>query len=153
MEEELESQKPVEVNLVVSEEMRSYFYEITKWARFIAFFGICVAILFIMASIFIPQMLGQNPALAAKLGVSGGTSLTLITVVYIVLALLFLYPSLLLRKISAKGREGILFGDQESFNMAIANLKTLFKFWGILVILAILGYFLAFISNVALPKA
>lgn len=140
--EELDQQKPEDVKLVVSEEMRSYLYDITKWAKFLSIVGFVFAALLILGAFSIPSMISSNPALAAKVGALGQGGSMAITIIYLALGLFYFYPSLLLFRISNKGKQGVLFGDQEHLDSAMSNLKSLFKFWGIITILIIVGYFL-----------
>ncbi|TCD11076.1 hypothetical protein EZ449_06160 [Pedobacter frigidisoli] len=140
--EELDQQKPEEVKLVVSEEMRSYIYDVTKWAKFLSIVGFVFAALLILGAFSIPAMISSNPALAAKMSSLGQGGSTLVTIIYLALGLFYFYPSLLLFRISNKGKQGVLFGDQESLDSAFSNVKSLFKFWGIITIVVIVGYFL-----------
>lgn len=141
MTEQFEDNKPDEVKLVVTEDMRSYIYDITKWARFISIVGFVISIFLIMAAFSISALMNSNPDVAAQLNQLGSNGSTVITVLYLVLGLLLFYPSILLNKISKKAKQGVLFGDQESLNQSFASLKSLFKFWGIVTILIIVFLF------------
>ncbi|NTE00630.1 hypothetical protein G6M26_24070 [Agrobacterium tumefaciens] len=140
--EDLEENVPQEVKLVVTEEMRSYIYDITKWAKFLSIVGFVFSVILILVSFTIPSMIASNPMLAKQFGSLGQGSSTAITIVYLILGLFYFYPSLLLFRISNNGKQGVLFGNQESLNNAMQNVKSLFKFWGIITITVIVGYFL-----------
>lgn len=142
MMEEFEQQKAEEVKLVVTEDMRSYLYDITKWAKFISVVGFVISVFIILAAFSIPALVNSNPAIAAQMGQLGASGATIITVIYFVMGLLLFYPSILLNRVANKGKQGVLFGDQENLNQAISNLKSLFKFWGIVTIAIIAFYFL-----------
>lgn len=144
--EDFEEREPKEVKLVVTEEIRSYIYDITKWAKFLAVVGFMLSALLILVSFSIPAIIGSNPALAKQMGPLGAAGSSAITVIYLLIGLLYFYPSLLLFRISNKGKQGVLFGDQENLNGAMQNLKSLFKFWGVLTIVIIALYFLAIFS-------
>ncbi len=139
---ELENQEPAEVKLIVSEEMRSYLYDITKWTRFLAIAGFVFSAMLILISLSIGALLSGNPALSKQLGPLAEGGSTILTVLYLIMALLFFYPSLLMFKFSNKSKQAVLFGDQESLNEAVLNLKSLFKYWGILALVLIVGYFI-----------
>ncbi|WP_316796789.1 DUF5362 family protein [Pedobacter agri] len=154
MMEEFEDEKPVEVKLVVTEEMRSYLYDITKWAKFLSIIGFVISIFVILAAFSIPALMNSNPAVAAQMGQLGSSGTTIVTIIYFVLGLLLFYPSILLNKVANKGKQGILFGDQESLNNAMASLKSLFKFWGSITIAIIAFYFLLiFMVGAGVAKA
>ncbi|MDQ1139640.1 DUF5362 family protein [Pedobacter agri] len=142
MMEEFEQQKAEEVKLVVTEDMRSYLYDITKWAKFLSVVGFVISVFIIVAAFSIPALVNSNPALATQMGQLGTSGATIITVIYFVMGLLLFYPSILLNRVANKGKQGVLFGDQENLNQAISNLKSLFKFWGIVTIAIIVFYFL-----------
>jgi len=142
MTEEFEQQEPAEVKLIVTEEMRSYLYDITKWAKFLSIIGFIFAAMLILIAFSIPSLMSNTPGLAKQLGALGQGGSTMITILYVLLGLFYFYPSVLLSKISNNGKQGVLFGDQESLNTAIASLKSLFKFWGIVTIIVIASYFL-----------
>jgi hypothetical protein len=140
--DDLENEVPQEVKLIVTEEMRSYIYDITKWAKFLSFVGFALAALLVLVSFSVPSLLGSNPALAKQFGALGQSGSMAITIIYLALGLFYFYPSLLLLRISNNGKQGVLFGSQESLNTAMQNVKSLFKFWGIITIAVIVGYFL-----------
>ncbi|MFD2288409.1 hypothetical protein GJU39_03915 [Pedobacter petrophilus] len=140
--DDLENEVPQEVKLIVTEEMRSYIYDITKWAKFLSFVGFALAALLVLVSFSVPSLLGSNPALAKQFGALGQGGSMAITIIYLALGLFYFYPSLLLLRISNNGKQGVLFGSQESLNTAMQNVKSLFKFWGIITIAVIVGYFL-----------
>ena len=140
--EDLEQEIPQEVKLVVTEEMRSYIYDITKWAKFLSIVGFVFAVLLVLVSFSIPSLIASNPAIAKQFGPLGQGGSVILTVIYLLLGLFYFYPSLLLLRISNKGKQGVLYGDQESLNTAVQNVKSLFKFWGIITIVVIVSYFL-----------
>ena len=144
--EDFEKEVPQEVKLVVTEEMRSYFYDMSKWARFLSVVGFIVSAFLTLSSFGIGAAISANPAMLNQLGPLAGIGARGITIFYLLLALLFFYPSLLLLRFSAKGKQGVLFGDQETFNDAISSVKSLFKFWGILTIIFLVSYFLLILA-------
>lgn len=147
--EDFEKEVPQEVKLVVTEEMRSYFYDMSKWARFLSVVGFVISAFLTLGSFGIGAAVTANPGMLNQLGPLGGIGATGITIFYLLLALLFFYPSLLLLRFSAKVKQGVLFGDQENLNDGIAHVKSLFKFWGVITIVLIASYFLLLLAVVA----
>jgi hypothetical protein len=137
-----QEQQKQEVKLVVTEEMRSYIYDMTKWARMFAILGFVLSITLILGSFSIGAIINSNPALLAQIGPLGKSGTTVITVFYLIIGLLYFYPSILLFKFSNKGKQGVLFGEQESLNEAFYSIKSLFKFFGIVTIIAVVAYFI-----------
>jgi hypothetical protein len=147
--EDFENEVPQEVKLVVTEEMRSYFYDMSKWARFLSVVGFVISAFLTLGSFGIGAAVTANPGMLNQLGPLGGIGSTGITIFYLLLALFFFYPSLLLLRFSAKVKQGVLFGDQENLNDAIAHVKSLFKFWGVITIVLIASYFLLLLAVLA----
>lgn len=138
-----------EVKLIITEEVRSYLYDMTKWCRMLSNFGFFISAILLIGSIGIPAMIEANPALLSNLGSLGksGNGPAGLTIAYIILGLVYLYPSLLLNRFAKKGKQGVLFGDQESFNLAMSTMKSLFKFMGILTLVVFVSYFLLMIFS------
>jgi hypothetical protein len=147
--EDLEQEVPQEVNLVVTEEMRSYLYDMSRWARFLSVVGFVISAFLTLGSFGIGAAVNANPGILNQLGPLAGIGATGVTIFYLLLALFFFYPSLLLFRFSTKGKLGILFGDQENLNDAISNVKSLFKFWGVITIVLIASYFLLLLAVLA----
>lgn len=143
--DELENQEPQEIKLIVSEEMRSYIYDTTKWARFLSIVGFILSAFLIIGSFGIGAAISSNPTMLAQLGPLASIGGIGVTVLYLLLALMYFYPSLLLFRFSNKARLGVLYGDQESLNNAMLSMKSLFKFWGVLTIIIMISYFLLII--------
>jgi hypothetical protein len=147
--EDFEKEVPQEIKLIVTEEMRSYFYDMSKWARFLSVVGFVISAFLTLGSFGIGAAVTANPGMLNQLGPLASIGATGITIFYLLLALLFFYPSLLLLRFSVKGKQGILFGDQENLNDAIAHVKSLFKFWGVITIVLIASYFLLLLAVLA----
>ncbi len=142
MEEFAPQETPQEIKLVVSEEMRSYLYDTTKWARFLAIIGFVLSVFLFLGAFGAGAVLSSSPEVAKQLGPLAQFGSLGITFFYVLLGLIYLYPSLLLFRFSTRARLGVLYGDQESLNASLLNMKSLFKFFGILTVVAIISYFL-----------
>ena len=133
--------------LIITEDIRSYLYDTAKWTKFLSIVGFVftamIAIFAFGASAFV-SLLGTyspgNPLAAMGPG--------FITVYFIVMALLYFYPSLLMFKHSNAVKKAVLYGDQESLSVAMLNLKSFFKFWGVLLIVLIAFYFLVMLMAI-----
>jgi hypothetical protein len=141
------SQENIEKPMVITEDIRSYLYDTAKWTKFLSVMGFVFTALIAMfafgAGTFV-SVLGKmspgNPLAAMGAG--------FITVYFLVMALIYFYPSLLLFKHSNSIKKAVLYGDQESLSDAMLNLKSFFKFWGVLFIVIIAFYFLAVVMAV-----
>lgn len=133
-----------EQELVVTEDIRSYIYETAKWAKFLSIVGLVIAgwlvILAFSASAF-ETALSQTPG-GEQLAAMGSTVLM---VVFLLSALVYFYPSLMLFKYAMAAKHAVLYADQESLTVAMSKMKSFFKFWGILTIVILAFYALTFI--------
>ncbi len=131
-----------EIQLIVTEDIRSYLYDMAKWTKFLAIVGFIVTGLTAMAAFgagaFMAVMAKINPLIA---NISSGV----FTLYFLIIALLYFYPSLLMYKHSTAANRAVLYGDQLSLSVAVKNLKSFFKFWGILMIVVIALYVLIFL--------
>jgi hypothetical protein len=134
--------------LLVTEEMRSHFYEMAKWAKFLGVVGFIMTGLITMTALTMGatlNALSENPLTANNpLLALGGTAVTILFILY---AFLIFYPSLLLFQYSSNAKHGVLYGEQTALETAIGKIKSLFKFWGILTIIIISIYFLAIVAG------
>ncbi|MEE1943620.1 hypothetical protein VRU48_00785 [Pedobacter sp. KR3-3] len=149
--EELTPESSTHPQLIVSEEMRSYLYEMAKWATFLAIVGFVFTGLMVVSAFTIGAAVGTNPELASLKSIAalGGAGLTLVCLLY---AFAIFYPSLLLFKYASRAKLGVLYGDQNSLNEALLRLKSLFKYWGIMTIVLIGFYIIALFSTVMTMK-
>ncbi len=134
--------------LMVTEDMRSYIYDIAKWANVLGIIGFVFSGFMLLAAITIGPAMSANPELGKMLGQFGTMDPASFTVVLIIYALAFSYPSFLMVRYAAKAKQGVLYGDQESLNEGMAKLKSLFKYFGMLAIFIIGVYIIAIFSGI-----
>lgn len=132
--------------LMVTEEMRSHFYEMTKWTRFLGVFGLVIAVAMLLSAFSLGAVMQQNPELASMTKGAGSGPLTIAFVIY---ALVIAYPSWLLLRYSSDARQGVLYGEQRALTDAVGKLKSAFKFWGLLTAI-IVGFYLISVVGMAI---
>ena len=131
-------------NLGIDETGKAYMYEIGRWAKFLAIIGfifsgvLCLGLLFLIfgASIITEQ-------LGAASGLTYGVGMFFF---YILIILIFLYPSITLLRFANRIRPALHTANTDLFNEALKNLKNTFKFMGIymIVMLGIYGLIIIF---------
>lgn len=144
--QEVESQKYPQ--LIVTEDMRSYIYDMAKWANFLGIVGLVIAAFMLMAALTVGPTINANPEMAKMLGQLGAMDGTTFTIVFLIYGLAIFFPSLLMLRYAAKAKHGVLYGDQTSLDEGMAKLKSLFKYFGVLTIIFIGLYLITFISAV-----
>jgi Family of unknown function (DUF5362) len=118
--------------------------EASKWAKFLSIVGFIFCGLMVLIGIFAASIFSTmgtqygGTAMAAGMG-------SLMTVVYILLALIYFFPCLFLYKFGTKTQLALRSNDQQQLSLSLGNLKSYFKFLGILTIIGLSIWVLAFI--------
>ena len=140
------------VSLIVTEDIRSYIYETAKWTKFLSIVGFIATAFMAIAAFGVGAMVSSmpdTPGMGAFKAMGGAG----ITVLYLLLALLYFYPSLLMHKFSDSAKNAVLYGDQPSLSIAMSKMKSIFKFWGIATIVVLSLYILAIVVIIAIGGA
>lgn len=134
--------------LIITEDMRSYIYDMAKWANFLGIVGFVISAFMLMAALTIGTAINANPEFAKMLGQFGTMGGTTLSIVFLFYGFVIFYPSLLMVKYAAKAKNGVLYGEQKSLDDAMNKLKSLFKFFGILAIIFIGLYLMTLASTI-----
>lgn len=134
--------------LIVTEDMRSYIYDMAKWANFLGIIGFVLSAFMLMAALTVGPAINANPEMAKMLGQFGAMDRATFSLVFFIYGIAFFYPSFLMVRYAAKAKQGVLYGEQANLNEAMAKLKSLFKYFGILAIIIIGLYLMALVSAI-----
>ena len=135
--------------LVIDQSAKMFLGETAKWGKFLAIIGFVFCGLILVGALFLffaggsmtSAFKGMNPALA---GVATG----FIGFIYLLLALIYYFPSKYLYDFSIYIKQAIALEDQESLNYAFERMKSLYKFWAILMIVLLSFYALIIVFTV-----
>lgn len=132
-------------NLQVDETSKAYMLETARWTKFIGIVYIIFMALYLLVMMFagaafttMSSSYGGSSAMAG-MGAAGMIVMALVVVAFVI------YPILCLMRYSKNMKEGLLNANQEQFNMANANMKGLFKYTGIVLIVFLGLYALVFL--------
>lgn len=128
--------------LKITESSKSFLLETTKWAKFLAILGFVGIGLMVIGALFII-------AVGSSMRGAGGAPV-LMGVVYLLMAVLYFFPTYYLYNFSVKMKKAILNLDQSNADSGFENLKSLYKFMGILAIVMISFYVLFFLVALAI---
>ncbi len=132
---------PREPSLVISNEIRLFLSEISKWSKFLAIVGFVMAALIILIGIafmlFGSAFTVQLPTPVAFTGMIG--------VIYVAMGLLYYFPAKYSYDFSTYVRQALAIQNQEALVYAFAKLKSFYKFWGILTIIVLGIYAVAIV--------
>ena len=127
--------------LLIDQTARSFLNETAKWGKFLAIIGCVLCGLIVVVALFLffaggamtSAFKGMNSALA-------GAATGFIGFIYLLLALIYYFPSKYLYDFSVYIKQALALEDQESLNYAFERLKSLYKFWAILMIILLSFY-------------
>lgn len=131
-------------DLVISSETISYLSEAGKWSKFIAIMGFVLVGFMVLVGLFsgtIFSALGQQSGMPLP-GFAFG-------LIYVVLGAIYFVPLLYLFNFSTKIRSAVSSGNNYELNEAFKNLKSHYKYIGILMIILISIYIMIFLGAIA----
>ncbi|HYE55102.1 MAG TPA: DUF5362 family protein, partial [Chitinophagaceae bacterium] len=131
--------------LQVDASSMNYLSETAKWGKFLSIVGFIGCALLVILGLYIATATGGSDALGGLYSMGLGLGLA---IVYIVLALLYFFPCLYLFRFSNAMQVALRSNDQNNLVAAFSNLKSCFKFVGILTIVILAFYALGIIFAV-----
>ncbi len=123
----------------LSNQAIDYIRESAKWGTFLSIVGFIFIGLLVIIALFVGvffSAMGSDIPGTEDLAMMG----PLLTVFYLILAGLYLYPTLKLYQFSNKAKKAIANNNSVTMTESLGNLKSMFKFMGIMTIV-ILGLY------------
>lgn len=140
----MEERKGLDLKMSLNDASKAYLKETAKWSQFLAIVGFVGIGIMVIASFFmgiIFSALPNNEELPEDFG-------PYMTIVYLIMALIYFFPVLYLYKFSVKLKQSLQSQDEDVLSEAFLNLKSMFKFMGVLTILLIALYILIFLFGI-----
>ena len=141
--ENIENKSTTETSIFNLNEIKGFLFETAKWGKFIAIVGyvgmgimIILGLLVMIGKSSFGQFTGHN----STVGILG--------IIYIIMAIIYYFPVTYLYKFSKQIRNGLLANDELSITTGFSNLKSLFKFTAILIIVMLAMYGVALVIGV-----
>jgi hypothetical protein len=123
-----------------------YLSEARKWAKFLAIMGFIGIGLMVIGGII------MGIAMSFVSGITQSPMAVLpsgfFVILYLVMALIYFFPVNFLYRFSVKLGASLATGNEEELSAAFMNLKSLFKFMGILIIVTYSFVILGFIFSI-----
>lgn len=133
-----------EFELNISSNIKTFLEEISKWSFILSIIGfVGIGLLVVIGFLFSTIMALMSDSNAYDLGYSAGVGFF-----YIIIALIYFFPILYLYKFSRKMKSALHSKNNDDFESAFANLKSHYKFVGILAIIIISLYVLLFLIGI-----
>lgn len=132
-------------DLQVSPASQSFLSEAARWGKFLSVAGFIFCGFIVITAFFIPSIytnLSRLNGLSPEIINSAAASLSII---YFIIAVVLFFPCLFLYRFSVKMKLALTTISQENFEISFKNLKSLFKFYGIVTIIVLSFYALMFV--------
>jgi hypothetical protein len=126
-----------------------YLTEAAKWAKFLAIVGFVICAISLLAVIFFGATLTSSISELDSEAASPSGVQNVILVFYVaIIVILYFFPLLYLYNFGSKLNTAIKHNDQVSLNTSFRNLKSCFKYLGILTIIVMCVYAIGIIFAV-----
>jgi hypothetical protein len=133
-------------DLQVDQAAITYLRDAAKWARFLAIAGFIFCGFFVLAAILFATVFATMFNTLGSSSLYGGLGGGFIGAVYIAIALVNFFPCLYLYNFGRRTKIALLNNDQEQLNVSFKNLRSLFRFFGVLMIICIGFWVLGFLG-------
>ena len=134
--------------LIIDLPIRTFLAESTRWAKFMAIVGFIFCGLIALFAVFV--MFTPSVGLTTRFTTPFGF---IVGPFYLLMALLYFFPSRYLYNFSDNISNALFNNDQDTLSTGFGNLKSNFKFWGILMICLIAFYILIIVGSIILFAA
>lgn len=131
----MENYQQNENKINVNKEMQDYIFEIAKWGKFLAILGFVGMGFMVIAAI--AMMFG---GFALNSFNQFGFPVAFFSLFYLLIAVLYFFPCYYLLQSSTGFKKGLQFNDETTLTAGFMNLKSVFKFFGISSIVALVLY-------------
>lgn len=141
----MENTENSETQIVINDEIKSYLLESSKWSKFIAivsYVGMGILILIGVLMMFGVSFLSS---------LSKDAPMFLAGFIYILLAIVYYFPTTYLYRFARLIKRGVLSDDESTITESFFNMNRMFKFIGIMMIVVLSIYALIFV--IAVPLA
>ncbi len=145
MNDELLDSERSNQGIAITPELESYFKESAKWGSFLAIIGFVFCALMVIVGLFMAVLFTSAMSSLSDSGPMGLMSGPLVGVLYILLAGIYFFPSRYLYRFAKNLKVARTSGDQSSYIESFKNLKSLFKFMGIFMVIILAFYAIIFI--------
>jgi hypothetical protein len=129
--------------LSIDETSSGFLQETSRWAKFLSIVGFVMVGFMILISLTIIGMGSSNALLEASFQNAGYSSPMTVGVIYLVMAVVSIFPYLYLFQFGSKMKAALQSSDQDALNSAFSSLKSSFKFVGVFTIIMLAFLLLA----------
>jgi hypothetical protein len=132
--------------LTIDPQSKRFLSETAKWGRFLSILGFIFCVLIACVGVFMALKMSEMSGAFREM--SGGMMANMgpaIAIIYVLFAAIYFFPCLYLYRFSNQMIVALNADDQATMTSAFENLKSVFKFFGILTIIILSFYILLFL--------
>lgn len=134
--------------LQLTQEAQGFLREAAKWAMFLSILGFIGLAFMLLAGL---TMFAAGSALdSVATGAMAAFPASILGVVYLVMAILYFFPIYYLYKFASSTKQALLNSNTEQLTDSLRNLKSHYKFIGIITIIVIASYIVGAIVMVSI---
>ncbi len=148
----MEQKSPFETfEMQFTNESKDFLATAGKWATFLSVIGFIILAFMLLGAL---AMFAMGSAFSSMGSAGAGPMAGMLTGgllggIYLVMAVLGFFPTLYLFKFGSKAKQAIANGSTQELTESMGNLKSYFKFMGIITICVIAFYIIAIIGAIA----
>lgn len=150
------NQEPIQGNrkIEIGHESLGYLDTTRKWTMFFAILGFVFIGLMLVLSLVAGSFLGSlTKGMSGMEGMEGmetaravgGFASIMMFIVVLIIAVIYFFPLLFLFRFSKHAKNAVVNYDANELNLALKNLKSYWKYVGILVIIVLVVYLIVFL--------
>ncbi|MFL5742064.1 MAG: DUF5362 family protein [Flavisolibacter sp.] len=132
-------------SLTIDPVTKSHLLETARWGRFLAIMGFILCVLIVVLGVFFGSLMTRIYNRDGIQPMPAGMNIVM-ACVYLVIAVIYFFPCLFLFRFSSGIKLALNSNEQDRLNASFENLKSLFRYVGIMtiIILVIYGLILIF---------
>lgn len=135
-------------DLQIDHQASVFLRETAKWSKFLAIVGFVICALLVLVGIFAGSLLADFGTLTGMGDMVSGAG-AVFTIIYVIIALVYFFPCLYMYNFATKMKMALNTNDQNQLNSSFGNLKSCFKFMGVLTLVILCLYALMFLIGIA----
>ena len=132
----------------IDQSSRAHLAEAAKWARFLAIVGFVMCGLIIVLSFFIGTLFSTSMSRYGDSAAFGSGFGIIMTIIYLSFGVLYFFPCLFLFRFANNMIVALNSNEQITLNRSFQNLKIMFRYVGILTIIVLALYIIAFVFGI-----
>lgn len=139
-------EKDNDTGLVFNSNIKGLLTEIAKWGKFVGMVGFAMCGILLLVAVAIMVFGKQIGAQLEAVGQPASVAKSINGIVYAVIAVLYFFPAKHIYNFSVYMKQALEHDDQESIDYSFDRLRAFFKFIGMVALVAIGFYGIAFIA-------